>query len=220
MISVSTSQPIFQASSLQVPGPAHSAGPWVIAGLGNPGPEYERTRHNVGLWCIDELVTRARIKLARTDRRIRSAKTSIGGAPVVLVAPRTYVNDSGVAVRFALERFGSAPANLVVIADDINLATGDIRIRRSGSAGGHNGMKSIIAALGTDEFIRIRIGVGQPPGRGRRQIEFVLGEFSTTDRKLVDGAVMRAADAVAGIVADGIESTMNQFNRKPAVPEE
>ncbi len=186
--------------------------PWVIAGLGNPGAEYERTRHNVGVWCIDEIAARGRVKLEKTDRRIRSANVTVEGQRCALVVPRMYVNESGPAIRFALERFKSAPDRLIVLIDDINLEAGNIRIRRSGSAGGHNGLKSIIGALGTDEFIRVRIGVDRPPGPGKQQIAHVLGEFSGPDRKRAGDAVVRAADAVAAILRDGIESSMNQFN--------
>jgi PTH1 family peptidyl-tRNA hydrolase len=183
----------------------------VVVGLGNPGPTYENTRHNAGMWCIEELARRAHAGLERTDRRARTARVKIEGQNAVLVAPRTYVNDSGVAVRWALEKLKSGPDRLIVVLDEVNLAPGDVRIRRRGSPGGHNGMKSIVAAIGTEEFVRVRIGVGRPGSPGKR-IDHVLGEFSREDRALVDDAVRRAADGVAAIIRDGIESAMNTFN--------
>lgn len=192
-------------------GEGSGVGPWVIVGLGNPGPEYESTRHNVGIWCVEELARRARTKLERTDRRARTAEAHMEGQSVGIVAPRTYVNDSGSAVRWAIEKFRSSPGRLIVILDEINLEPGEVRIRRRGSPGGHNGMKSIVAAVGTEEFVRVRIGVGRPPSR-EKQVDHVLGELSKSDRALVDQAVKRAADAAAAIVRDGIESAMNEFN--------
>ena len=186
-------------------------GPWVVVGLGNPGPEYENTRHNVGIWCVEELARRARTKLERTDRRARTAEAHLEGQTVTVVAPRTYVNDSGAAVRWAIEKFHSTPDRLIVILDEIHLEPGEVRIRRRGSPGGHNGMKSIVATVGTEEFARVRIGVGRPSSRAK-QIDHVLGELSKADRALVDQAVKRAADGVAAIIRDGIESAMNEFN--------
>ncbi len=185
--------------------------PWVIVGLGNPGPEYEKTRHNVGFECIEELARRAHVKLARADRRARASEAVVEGQRTVLVAPRTFVNESGVAVRWALDRYHSGPERLIVILDEINLEPGAVRIRRTGSAGGHNGMKSILATLGGADFARVRIGVGRPHSAAR-QVEHVLSIFSKADRVVLDDAVRKAADAVCAIVRDGIESAMNQFN--------
>jgi peptidyl-tRNA hydrolase, PTH1 family len=188
-----------------------SSQPWVVVGLGNPGPEYDNTRHNVGFECIEELARRAHVKLGRADRRARASEAQIEAQRVILVAPRTYVNESGVAVRWALDHYRSSPERLIVILDEINLEPGTVRIRRTGSAGGHNGMKSILASLGGADFARVRIGVGRPQSAAR-QVEHVLSTFSRADRLLVDGAVGQATDAVVAIIRDGIESAMNQFN--------
>jgi PTH1 family peptidyl-tRNA hydrolase len=185
--------------------------PWVVVGLGNPGREYEETRHNVGLWCIDELARRTGVKLERADRRARLAETQVAGRRVALIASRVYVNESGVAVGYALTRFHSGPERLIVVLDDINLEPGAIRIRRKGSSGGHNGLKSVTAAIGTDEFIRVRIGVGRP-GSPEKQVDHVLSEFSRADKAMVREAVKRAADAIDAIVRDGVEQAMNTFN--------
>ena len=190
---------------------AGRAAPWVIVGLGNPGREYEDTRHNVGLQCVELMARRSRVKLERVDRRARLAETQIEGQPAVLAVPRTFVNDSGVAVRYALTRFRASPEKLIVILDELNLAPGAVRIRWSGSPGGHNGMKSIVASIGSEEFIRVRIGVGRPPS-AEKQIEHVLSPFSRNDRTLVDQAIASAADAAAVIIRDGVEAAMNLWN--------
>jgi PTH1 family peptidyl-tRNA hydrolase len=191
--------------------PAGGAAPWVIVGLGNPGREYEDTRHNVGLQCVELMARRSRVKLARVDRRARLAETLIEGQPAVLAIPRTFVNDSGVAVRYVLTRSRASPEKLIVILDELNLDPGAVRIRRSGSPGGHNGMKSIVASIGSEEFIRVRIGVGRPPS-AEKQIEHVLSPFSRNDRTLVDQAIASAADAAAVIIRDGVEAAMNLWN--------
>ncbi|MEX0762091.1 MAG: aminoacyl-tRNA hydrolase [Dehalococcoidia bacterium] len=187
------------------------AAPWVVVGLGNPGPEYKNTRHNVGWWCIDELVRRASATLDRKNRHARLAQVQIEGQDAVLAMPKTFVNKSGDAVKYLLDRFRSDPERLIVVYDDINLDPGKIRIRRQGSAGGHNGMKSIIASIGTDEFPRVRIGVGRPPSRSE-QIGHVLGAFPPDEREAVNTAVQNAADAVGAIIAHGTEEAMNRFN--------
>lgn len=191
--------------------PAVRAAPWVIVGLGNPGREYEDTRHNVGLQCVELMARRSRVRLERVDRRARLAETQIEGQPAVLAVPRTFVNDSGAAVRYVLTRFRASPEKLIVILDELNLDPGAVRIRRSGSPGGHNGMKSIIASIGSEEFIRVRIGVGRPPS-AEKQIEHVLSPFSMNDRTLVDQAIASAADAAAVIIRDGVEAAMNLWN--------
>ncbi len=184
---------------------------WLVVGLGNPGPDYANTRHNVGIKCVEELARRARVKLERADRRARVGQASMEDCRAVLVAPRTYVNDSGAAVNWALARYRAGPDRLIVVLDELHLEPGDVRIRVRGSAGGHNGMKSIIGVIGTEEFVRVRIGVGRPPSSAK-QVEHVLSPFSGTDRKLVEDAIGRAADAVLAIMRDGPESAMNQFN--------
>ena len=183
----------------------------IIVGLGNPGPKYRNTRHNVGFWCIDELTRRAGAKLARRDRRAEIAETFIEGEPVVLARSRTFVNESGIAVRYLVRRYSADHGQLVVILDDMDLSPGVLRVRKSGSAGGHNGLRSIVSETGTQEFVRIRIGIGRPMEQGD-EVDHVLGTFPPEQRDRVDQAVLRAADAVEHILSDGIDRAMNEFN--------
>lgn len=185
---------------------------WLIAGLGNPGRRYERTRHNVGFDVLDEL--------ARTDGgtfrrswRFPGDWTEIreGQERLLLLKPRTYMNKSGQAVGPVLRRKGLALSDLIVIVDDTELACGSLRIRRRGSAGGHNGLKSVMAAVGSDEFMRVRIGVGGRPDE-RAMMEHVLSRFAPDERKQVDPAITRAADAVRCIVNEGVDRAMNEYN--------
>lgn len=190
---------------------AGPAAPWVIVGLGNPGAEYENTRHNVGLQCVELMARQSHVKLERAGPRARIAETIIEGQPAVLAVPRTYVNDSGAAVRHVLARSHAGAEKLIVILDELNLDPGVVRIRRRGSPGGHNGMKSIVASIGSEEFIRVRIGVGRPPSADR-QVQHVLSPFSRNDRALVDQAIASAAEAAAAIIRDGVEAAMNRWN--------
>ena len=183
----------------------------VIVGLGNPGPEYAATRHNAGFWCIDSLADRHDIDLERKNRSAVIGEGSIGLSPVVLVKPRTFVNRSGAAVSYLSARYSMPIDKLLVVCDDINLAPGKLRLRRRGSAGGHNGIKSVIEAAASQDFPRLRIGVGRPPD-GTGQIEHVIGPMEPDDREVVDEAVERAADAVACLLAHGMDETMSRFN--------
>jgi PTH1 family peptidyl-tRNA hydrolase len=185
--------------------------PWVIVGLGNPGRDYENTRHNVGLQCVELMARQSRVKLERAGRQARLADTQIVGQPAVLAVPRTFVNESGAAVRYVLTRSRAGPEKLIVILDELNLDPGEVRIRRRGSPGGHNGMKSIVAAIGSEEFVRVRIGVGRPPS-AEKQVQHVLSPFSRNDRALVDQAIASAAEAAAAIIRDGVEAAMNLWN--------
>lgn len=183
----------------------------VVVGLGNPGPEYAATRHNVGWRCVDLLARRASIALNERRRLAVVGSGRIAGQEVVLAKPRTYVNASGEAVAYLLNRFHAAPADLVVIYDDMDLPVGKIRVRPSGSAAGHKGMLSIVAALATQEFARVRIGIGRPASNGET-IDFVLGRFHESERPLADEAIARAADAVELLLAEGTAAAMNRFN--------
>ncbi len=190
--------------------------PWLVVGLGNPGDEYAGTRHNVGHWCVRQMARAAAAPL-EGRRLVRLAETRLAGRRTVLAVSRTYVNVSGEAVQYLLDRYRCGPEKLIVVVDDINLPPGAIRIRGRGGAGGHNGLKSIIAVIGSSEFKRVRIGVGRPSSPGS-QVDHVLGEFGDEDRELVDGAVSRAAGAVEAIVEQGIDRAMNVFNTsQPAV---
>ena len=183
----------------------------VIVGLGNPGPEYADTRHNAGFWCIDVLARRHEITLERQHRSAIIGEGAVGTHSVVLVKPRTFVNRSGVAVSYLKARYGVMTADMLIICDDINLPPGKLRLRRKGSAGGHNGIKSVIEATGSQDFPRLRIGVGRPQ-EGTGQVEHVIGPMERDDRRVVDDAVERAADAVTYLLCEGVDETMSRFN--------
>ena len=183
----------------------------IVVGLGNPGPEYAGTRHNAGFWCIDLLSKRHDITMERRHRSAIIGEGEIGDMRVVLVKPRTYVNRSGAAVSYLKARYGLPTDKMLIVCDDINLAPGRLRLRRKGSAGGHNGIKSVIEAAGSQDFPRLRIGVGRPP-EGRGQIEHVIGPMEPEDRETVDEAVERAADAVSCLLSEGMDETMSRYN--------
>lgn len=184
---------------------------WLVAGLGNPGRKYERTRHNVGFDALDALARERGVKFRKSWRFPAELVETDGADRLLLCKPRTYMNRSGQAIAPILRRKGLALSELIVIVDDTDLECGRLRIRRRGSAGGHNGLKSIIAALGTDEFIRMRIGVGGRPG-DRAQIDHVLSGFDPAERRLVDKTIEHIMDAVDCVVDEGVERAMNRFN--------
>lgn len=185
---------------------------FLIAGLGNPGRQYEKTRHNMGFDTIDELIDRHRIPQGGIAHKAMYGKGMIAGEKVLAVKPLTYMNLSGEAVREYVNYYKMDPeTELIVIYDDIDLDPGQIRIRKKGSAGGHNGIKSIIAQIGTQNFYRIKVGVGAKP-KGWDLADYVLGRFSSEERELVDKAICDAADAVEMILKDGIEAAMNHYN--------
>ena len=185
----------------------------LIAGLGNPGDEYKRTRHNVGFEVLDALAA------AHAVRWSGKPDAEVGRwAQNVLVKPLTYMNLSGSAVQRWSQFYKVGAEDLLVVVDDVNLDAGRLRIRRGGSAGGHNGLKSIIASLGTDQFPRLRIGVG---GGGRKSLtSHVLGRFTPDEEAVVEAAVQKAIEAVGVFITDGIVAAMNQFNRKDDQPNE
>ena len=190
----------------------------LIVGLGNPGREYEDTRHNVGFRVTQELAGRYRVALKTHARwKARTVKVPDIGEGVLLAQPTTFMNLSGWAVRELAAFHKIAPGDLLIVYDDADLPLGRLRLRASGSAGGHNGLKSIIEELGTDEFPRLRIGVGRQGGGLKSH---VLGRFSTEEEAQIDDAVNRAADAAEVFVADGILAAMNRFNAAPAANEE
>ena len=185
--------------------------PWIVLGLGNPGAEYRNTRHNVGWWCMDELVRRTGAELSRKRKELRFAEVDLRGNQVVLAYPRTFMNRSGLALSYLTNRFNTGPEKILVVTDDINLAPGSVRIRSKGGPGGHNGLKSIITALGTNEFSRVRIGVGIPDSAAE-QVDHVLGTFDPASRESVSAATLRAADAIEMIVNGEFDNAMNKFN--------
>ena len=186
----------------------------IVIGLGNPGREYAATRHNVGHWCIDRLAELHSNGRFRRSRLADVAEATIEGQSVVLAKPRTYVNNSGRAVTSLMAKYRAAPGDLLVVYDEMDLSVGSIRLRARGGSGGHNGMRSIIDAAGTQEFPRLRIGVGRP-ARSGDEIEHVLGSMPGDERASVDDAVSRAAEAIEAVLRDGVVDAMNRFNVNP-----
>lgn len=187
---------------------------YLIVGLGNPGRQYEKTRHNMGFDTIDYLIDKYRVPQGGVKFNAMYGKGMIGSEKVVLMKSLSYMNLSGGPIREMMNFFKLDPATeLIVIYDDIDLAPGQLRIRKQGSAGGHNGMKDIIKQLGTQNFVRVKVGVGAKP-QGWDLADYVLGRFSDSDRKLVDEAIEKAADAVEKIVTGDIDAAMNAYNRK------
>lgn len=185
---------------------------FLIVGLGNPGKEYINTRHNIGFCVIDELAEQENISVLEKKHRALIGKGYIGGQKVILAKPQTFMNLSGESVRALVDYYRIDEAEeLIVLSDDISLKPGQLRLRKKGSAGGHNGLKNIIAQLGSDEFQRIKIGVGEKP-KGYDLADYVLGHFSAEEQKLMAQVSKEAADAVRAILSDGIETAMNQFN--------
>ena len=183
----------------------------LVVGLGNPGRQYAGTRHNVGFDVIDALAERHRLDWASAPANAVIAKWR--AASVLLAKPLTFMNLSGHAVGELLRFYKIDPVDLLVVVDDVNLEVGRLRARPSGSAGGHNGLKSLVGAFGTEEFARLRVGVGR--GDARRDLaDHVLAKFDPEERTIVAEAVGRAADAVELFVAEGIGPVMNRFNRK------
>ncbi len=191
--------------------PGFAKDTYVIAGLGNPGKEYEETRHNMGYKAIDVLSSNENIEVRRSKFHSLFGRGTIAGKKVILVKPETYMNRSGIAVREAAMYFDVAPENLIVIYDDIDLPAGSIRIRKSGGPGTHNGMKSVVQELGTKDFIRIRIGVGAAES-GEDLVDRVIGKVPEAEKKLLQQAAAEAADAARDIIAIGVDNAMNRHN--------
>lgn len=185
---------------------------WLVVGLGNPGEKYENTRHNVGFLTVDELAERARVPVQKLKHRALTNTLEVGGVKVLLMKPVTYMNLSGEAVGEAARFYKLPPERVLVISDDVSLPLGKLRIRKGGSAGGHNGLKNIILHLGTDQFPRLRVGVGEKPHPDYDMADWVLGKFTGEDKKTMDAAVKRAADAIECILAEGLDKGMNRFN--------
>jgi PTH1 family peptidyl-tRNA hydrolase len=191
----------------------------LIAGLGNPGPEYEWTPHNLGRLAIEGLAERGSIGLTRPEAKAHVGLGKIAGEDVVLAKPETYMNLSGVSIRMLLERYELDPAQMIVLVDDVDLPWGHIRIRERGSAGTHNGLKSIIGSIGTQEFLRIRLGCGPPRIRGGLR-DYVLGAMGRSERQTAAEMVVDTADAVESIITEGVSKAMSRFNRKLPPAEE
>ena len=187
-------------------------GPSLVVGLGNPGPEYAATRHNIGFHVVDLLATRAgggRFSRHRTNADV--LETRLAGRRAVLAKPRTYVNLSGGPVA-GLARYFSVPVtDIVVVHDELDLGFGVVRLKRGGGEGGHNGLRSISQSLGSKEYLRVRLGIGRPPGR-QDPADYVLKRFSATEAKELDLAVDLAADAAEALLAEGLELAQNRFH--------
>lgn len=187
---------------------------YIIVGLGNFAKEYVNTRHNIGFDVIDKLAEQENIAMLEKKHKAVIGKGVVAGQKCILAKPVTFMNLSGESVRELIDYYKvDETTELIVISDDISLAVGQLRVRKKGSAGGHNGLKNIIAHLGHDSFIRIKVGVGEKP-KGWDLADYVLGHFSPQERTLVDEAALRAADAIRTIITQGADVAMNEFNRK------
>ena len=193
---------------------------YLIVGLGNPGMKYDATKHNMGFKVIDELVETYGIPSSGTSLKGMYGKGMIGGEKVILIKPMTYMNNSGECVRAFVDYYKVDPEEeMIIIYDDITLEPGSIRVRKKGSAGGHNGIKSIIAHLGTEKFKRIRVGVGEKP-KNWDLVDFVLSPFKPEEKDAVREGIEKAAKAVEVILTDGADAAMNRYNKKAAKPKE
>lgn len=187
----------------------------LVIGLGNPGEEYEHTRHNVGQMVIDELARRGSATLSvHKKTRTRAATARLAGDVVVLGVPMSYMNVSGGPVS-ALAKYHSVdPTSVIVVHDELDIPFGALRLKRGGGAGGHNGLKDVAKALGTPDYLRVRVGIGRPPGR-MDPATYVLKPFSAAERKELPLLIDDAADAVEALLADGLETAQQRFHSKP-----
>ena len=185
---------------------------WLLVCLGNPGDKYENTRHNVGFMVADEVADRQSKPIQRLKFKALTNILTISQEKVLVMKPITYMNLSGEAARPAADFYKIPPERILVVSDDTALPAGRLRIRKGGSAGGHNGLKSIIQHLGTDQFPRLRVGVGEKPHPDYDMADWVLGRFTGEDRTRMDQAVERAADAIECILKEGLDRGMSRFN--------
>jgi PTH1 family peptidyl-tRNA hydrolase len=184
---------------------------WLVVGLGNPGPEYASTRHNVGFMGVDDLAVRCAIRLARHKRaNAHVGEGHLAGGRIVLAEPMTFMNESGGPVKALLAFYDIPVERMVVLHDELDIKFDTLRVKLGGGDNGHNGLKSLRKALGTGDFYRVRIGIGRPPGR-QDPADFVLTTFAATERTLVPSLASRAADAVESLLTDGLEVTQSRF---------
>ncbi len=185
---------------------------WLLVCLGNPGKQYENTRHNIGFMAADLLSDREGVKFNKLRYRALTGEVGLGGARVLVIKPQTYMNLSGEAVKLAGGFYKIPPQRVLVISDDVSLPLGKLRIRASGSAGGHNGLKNIIAHLGTDAFPRIKVGVGAPAHPEHEMVDWVIGNFTGEEKKVVRQALEKVLDAAACVIEKGVGEAQNRFN--------
>ncbi len=185
---------------------------WLVVGLGNPGEEYAQSPHNIGFMVVDRLAEGCGVRVKRKESRALAGQAAVGGIPVLLAKPQTFMNLSGEAVKPLLEKNALTAERLIVIYDDHDLPWTALRIRPRGSAGGHHGMESVIRNIGTMEFIRVRLGIDF--GRGRAEPDYLLRPFRREQRKQLDDFLDYAAQAVASIISEGVEMAMTKFNRR------
>ncbi len=190
----------------------------VIMGLGNPGPAYAGTRHNVGFRCADDFALRHGVRFARNACGAQLAELELADAHVVIAKPRTFMNLSGRSALALTHALGISPENLVVVYDDVDLPLGRLRVRPSGGSGGHNGVRSILEALDTDKFPRVRVGIGRPDEPGSTGwseaslIDYVLTSFTAEQETIIEEAISRVSDILDCIVEEGIDAAMSRFN--------
>ena len=185
----------------------------LIVGLGNPGSDYEWTPHNMGFLAVDRIAERAGIRITRPEAKSYVGRGKFAGEEVILAKPQTMMNLSGVAVRMLLEKYECDPAEMIVLTDEVDLPWGMLRIRERGSAGTHNGLKSIVSALGSGEFIRVRLGIKPKKIWGELR-DYVLSKLSRADREIAGQMVTDATDAVELIITEGVGKAMSKFNRR------
>ena len=185
---------------------------WLLVCLGNYGQKYENTRHNIGFMAADRLVEKNDLRCNRLRFRALTEIIDFGGAKVLLMKPQTYMNLSGEAVGEAARFYKVPPERVLVISDDVSLPLGKLRVRGNGSAGGHNGLKNIIAHLGTDRFPRVKVGVGAPPNPEYDMVDWVIGGFTADERKVIAPAIDRALDAAECVIAKGVTEAQNRYN--------
>jgi len=187
----------------------------LIVGLGNPGREYSTNRHNIGFLCLNHFARLHRITLDKKQGKARVGAGAVAGETVILARPQTYMNLSGQSVSLLMQKYKLVPDDLIVIHDDLDLPLGKIRIRKGSSAGGHNGAKSIIACLGTQDFIRIRVGISRPQAEGEAEcaiVDYVLGDFTADDRQVIENTIRKVSDSIICLLTEGLTAAMNKFN--------
>lgn len=188
---------------------------WMVVGLGNPGPEYEASRHNVGFRVVDTLAGRSGMAFTRCRFRSLFAKGSLHGVQVLLVKPLTFMNDSGFAVSKWQQALRLESSQIIVVHDDLDLPTSQLRIKVGGGHGGHRGVRSVLETMGSADFLRVKVGIGRPQD-GQDTVKHVLGSFEEREGDAIQGVVQRAADAVEVLLQESLEAAMNRYNVRDA----